>query len=130
MKSYAYNQIKSRSLYKKVGEKYIRCSTYDEIDRLYPGWYLLHVKDGGSSMRSIVHPERAEVHAAMMLAEEAMVKAMLDASKHEFPHGHKPLSKKAQKLWLDLQRELNTETLILRGKSYHDIVQAGIKVLE
>jgi hypothetical protein len=124
--SRAYESILQRSLYKKSAKGYTRvkvgiCDFYRE------GWYLVHVDKGCTSIDWVVHPEKAEVLAAMRLAKDAMVRSLSEAGK--LTPNQALASKKAQRLWKELSEELD-RPLSLQGISYNDLVDAGMKVLQ
>ena len=71
---------KSLILYKKVGKKYIPFSDPFAHDGLREGWWLIKVEGGCTSMRSIVYPDKAEIHAAIRDKADEIVSIIRDAS--------------------------------------------------
>ncbi len=92
--------MRTEPLYKKVGRRYVPVEAtwfiQSGIDRMDVGSFRLAYayKDGATRYEYEVTPDTAAFSAAMMIAREAMEKAMLDAAKAT-PHTTvKPYTKK------------------------------------
>jgi len=87
----------------------------------------LVVAEPGSVRSRRIDPAHAEVEAAMMVAEKAMVAAMNEANqyKRDRPHYHKPLTRVQRKALAEFNRQFPAR-LLFDGCSMHDVVQAGL----
>ena len=66
--------------------------------------------------------------AAGRVAEDAMCKAMMDAS--ELRPQRTPLTDGQRKAWRKLAKEFGDELCTLHGSSTRDIVEAGVKAMQ
>jgi hypothetical protein len=66
--------------------------------------------------------------AAGRVAEDAMCKAMMDAS--ELRPQRTPLTEGQRKAWRKLAREFGDELCTLQGSSTRDIVEAGVQAMQ
>lgn len=123
-------------LYEKRGRRYYPVSEYDpKVTDAFPeGFTLVHVTPGSSSYRFGVDPEVPELLAAARLLEDAMLDAMHTAAKYK--PDPVPVTAEERDAWKHLEAVLEKNEsrdmrfLRLWGCSAHDMVEAGIKVLE
>lgn len=101
------------------------------LDTLPTGIHCIVVHgDGMQSYRYNVDPDHASVLGIMPVLREAMVSAMHDKNRYSNDSSGKPLTKK-QRAVLDEYLRLRGESLtVFKGVSMHDVVEAGLKVLE
>jgi hypothetical protein len=68
--------------YKKVGRKYVPVSEYDSVlmEAMPKGSHLVNVYPGGQSTRYSVNPNHVALLAACRVAEDAISKAIMDAT--------------------------------------------------
>lgn len=126
MKKVFYEKQSSRS-----GRiKYIPVAEYDsDLQDSYPkGTHLVIVQPGCTSRKFKVDPAFAPLIAAGAYATDAMCSAMIKAS--ELQPTKTPITIGQQKAWQKLAKEFGDGLATLQGASTHDIVEAGIKVLE
>jgi hypothetical protein len=116
--------------YEKVGRRYRPVAEYDSdlVDSFHKGTHLVMVYPGGSSRRYNIDPNYAAMIAAGRVAEDAMCKAMLDAS--ELRPQRTPLTEGQQRAWRKLAKEFGDELCTLQGSSTRDIVEAGVKAMQ
>ena len=116
--------------YEKVGRRYKPVAEYDNdlLDSFHKGNHLVMVYPGGTSRRFNIDPAMAPMIAAGRVAEDAMCKAMMDAS--ELRPQRTPLTEGQRKAWRKLAREFGTELCTLQGSSTRDIVEAGVKAMQ
>jgi hypothetical protein len=116
--------------YEKVGRRYRPVAEYDSdlVDSFHKGTHLVMVYPGGSSRRYNIDPNYAAMIAAGRVAEDAMCKAMLDAS--ELRPQQTPLTEGQQRAWRKLAKEFGDELCTLQGSSTRDIVEAGVKAMQ
>lgn len=71
----------SQRMYRKVGRKYVPIDDPFACTGLTPGWWLVKVSDGCTSVRATIHPHRAEVDAAFKDAVDIVQRIISDAVK-------------------------------------------------
>jgi hypothetical protein len=116
--------------YEKVGRRYKPVAEYDNdlMDSFHKGNHLVMVYPGGTSRRFNIDPALAPMIAAGRVAEDAMCKAMLDAS--ELRPQQTPLTEGQRRAWKKLAQEFGDELCTLQGSSTRDIVEAGVKAMQ
>jgi hypothetical protein len=116
--------------YEKVGRKYVPVAEYDSdlTDSFGKGSHLVICYPGGQSRRYNIDPDYAALIAAARVAEDAMSKAMYDAS--QLKPTQTPVTPAQHQAWKQLARAFGTELCTLNGASSYDIIQAGLKALE
>ena len=116
--------------YEKVGRRYKPVAEYDNdlLDSFHKGNHLVMCYPGGTSRRFNIDPDLAPMIAAGRVAEDAMCKAMMDAS--ELRPQQTPLTEGQRKAWRKLAREFGDELCTLQGSSTRDIVEAGVKAMQ
>lgn len=131
-----YRHENKYTLYEKRGRRYYPISEYDpKVTDAFPdGFTMVHVKPGSASYRYGVSPAVPEVLAAARLLEDAMLEAMYEAIKYK-PEPV-PVTEEERQAWKHLEaimeknEGLDGRMLRLWGCSAHDVVEAGVKVLE
>jgi hypothetical protein len=116
--------------YVKEGRRYKPVAEYDNdlMDSFHKGNHLVMVYPGGISRRFNIDPNYAGMIAAGRVAEDAMCKAMMDAS--ELKPQRTPLTPGQLKAWKKLAKEFGDELCTLQGSSTRDIVEAGLAALQ
>jgi hypothetical protein len=116
--------------YEKRGRRYYPVSEYDSnlIDGLPKGTHLVDVYPGGKSTRYNVDPNHAAMIAAGRVAEDAMCRALHDAS--EIRPITRALTPEQLKAWNQLIRVLGEDARCLSRASSRDIAEAGIRALQ
>jgi len=116
--------------YVKEGRRYKPVAEYDNdlMDSFHKGNHLVMVYPGGTSRRFNIDPAMAPMIAAGRVAEDAMCKAMLDAS--ELRPQQTPLTEGQRRAWRKLAREFGDELCTLQGASTRDIVEAGVQAMQ
>ena len=116
--------------YVKEGRRYKPVAEYDSdlIDSFHKGNHLVMVYPGGTSRRFNIDPAMAPMIAAGRVAEDAMCKAMMDAS--ELRPQRTPLTEGQRRAWRKLAKEFGDELCTLQGSSTRDIVEAGVQVMQ
>ena len=113
--------------YIKKGRRYIPHSTYSNefCDSFPKGTHLVDVYPGGSSRRFNIDPAYAPMIAAGRVAEDAMSRAISEAS--ELRPRQTPLTEGQRKAWKKLAKEFGDELATLNIASARDIAEAGVK---
>jgi hypothetical protein len=116
--------------YVKEGRRYVPVSEYDSdlVDSFHKGTHLVMVYPGGSSRRYNVDPNYAAMIAAGRVAEDAVCRAMMDAS--ELRPARTPITPAQQRAWKKLAKEMGDELCALHGASVRDCAEAGIKAMQ
>ena len=116
--------------YEKRGRRYYPVSEYDSnlIDGLPKGTHLVDVYPGGQSTRYNVDPNHAALIAAGRVAEDAMCRALHNAS--EIRPTTRALTPEQRKAWNQLIRVLGEDARCLSRASSRDIAEAGIRALQ
>ena len=116
-------------LYEKVGRRYVPVAeNYDEHYTFYKGNHLVMCYPGGESRMYNIDPDYAGLVAASRVAEDAMSKALHEAS--EMKPKQTPITEGQRKAWKKLAKEFGDELCTLNCASAHDIAESGIKALQ
>lgn len=113
--------------YEKVGRRYKPVHEYDQMlmDSYPKGSHLVICYPGGQSTRYNIDPNYAALIAAGRVAEDAMSRAISEAS--ELRPRQTPLTEGQRKAWKKLAKEFGDEMATLNISSARDIAEAGIK---
>lgn len=116
-------------IYVKRGNRFVQASDQWAYSGLRAGQWLVEVREGSTTIRRPLWPDKLAMSAAMELARDAMTKAMSDAAR--LRPTSMPLSPKWRKAWKKFENEVGAELVptTLTGMSCWDIVGAGIKAL-
>jgi hypothetical protein len=116
--------------YEKVGRRYKPVAEYDNdyMDSFPKGNTLVICRPGSTSRKYNVDAAFAPLIAAAHYAENAMVNAILLAA--NLRPTQTPITEGQRKAWKKLATELGSDLCTLQGSSTHDIVAAGLKVLQ
>ena len=116
--------------YEKVGRRYVPVAEYDNefMDSFTKGNHLVMCYPGGSSRRFNIQPDYAALIAASRVAEDAMTRAISQASK--LRPKQTPITEGQRKAWKKLAKEFGNELATLNINCSRDIAEAGIKALQ
>ena len=116
--------------YEKVGRRYKPVYEYDSelCSALPKGTHLIMCYPGGSSTRYNINPNYAAMIAAGRVAEDAISKAVHEASEMR-PH-HKPITEKQQKAWIALAKAFDNDRYYVELPSAREIAEAGLKAMQ
>jgi hypothetical protein len=116
--------------YEKVGRKYIPVSEYDSnlLDGFTKGNHLVMSYPGGQTRRFNIEPALAPMIAAGRYAEDAMSKAIQQASEMR-PH-NRPITLKQKKAWTALAKSFNDDRYYIEIPSAREVAEAGLKAME
>ncbi len=116
--------------YKKEGRRYVPVYEYDQtlMDAFPKGTHLVISYPGGSSRRYNIDPAYAPMIAAAHVAEDAMCKAIREAS--EMRPQKTPITEGQRKAWKKLAKEFGDDLATLNINSARDIAEAGLKSLQ
>ena len=116
--------------YEKRGRRYHPVAEYDNdlLDSFPKGSHLVCVYPGGSSRRFNVEPDYAAMIAAGRVAEDAMSKAINQAS--ELRPKQTPITEGQRRAWKKLAKEFGDELATLHINSARDIADAGVKAMQ
>ena len=113
--------------YKKIGRRYIPVQEYDNelLDAFPRGTHLVDVYPGGSSRRFNIDPAYAPMIAAGRVAEDAISKAIVNASEMR-PH-NRPITEKQRKAWEAMAKAFGDDRYYVEIPSAREIAEAGVK---
>jgi hypothetical protein len=116
--------------YEKVGRRYRPVYEYDQVllDSFPKGNHLVMCYPGGQSRRFNIEPNHAAMIAAGRVAEDAMCKAIHQAS--ELRPQRTPLTEGQRRAWKKLAREFGDDLATLSIASARDIAEAGLTALQ
>lgn len=116
-------------LFVKRGKRYVSTNDPWAYTGLQKGHWHVWVREGSTTIRQAVWPDRENVAAAMLEAEEAMVQALSEKAKVRPPSVK--MSARHQKAWARYVKEAGEEAFTTFSQpSMWDIVQAGITALK
>ena len=116
--------------YEKVGRRYKPVAEYDNeyLDSFSKGNHLVMCYPGGQSRRFNIEPALAPMIAAGRYAEDAMSKALVQASEMR-PH-RKPITEKQKKAWEALAKSFGDGRYYVEIPSARGVTEAGLKAME
>jgi len=116
--------------YEKVGRRYVPVHEYDSdlMDSFPRGSHLVMTYPGGQSRRFNIQPNYAAMIAAGRVAEDAICRAISEAS--ELRPKQTPITPGQKKAWEKLAKEFGDELCTLHGLSVHDCAEAGVKAMQ
>ena len=116
--------------YKKVGRRYVPVSEYDSqlMDALPKGDHIVSVYPGGSSYRYKISPALAPMIAAGRYAEDAISKALVQASEVR-PH-RKPITEEQRTAWDNLVKAFGDDRYYVELPSAREITEVGVKAMQ
>jgi hypothetical protein len=119
-----------KTFYEKVGRRYVPVYEYDQtlMDAMPKGTHIIMCYPGGQSTRYNIDPAYAPMIAAGRYAEDAICKALNNAS--EMRPARTPITPAQQRAWKKLAKEFGDELCTLHGASIHDIAAAGVKAMQ
>ena len=121
--------MKKVTFYKKEGRRYVPVHEYDsELMDAYPkGTHVVVCYPGGKSTRYNINPNHAAMIAAGQVAEDAISKAIVEASSVQTKRS--PMSDKEREAWHNLIEVWGDEARTLQYPSARSIAEAGLKVM-
>ena len=121
--------------YEKVGRRYKPVYEYDSVlmDSLPKGNHLISVYPGGKSTRYNVNVDYAPLIAASRVAEDAISKAIMDATEIRRQQRHEkgtPLTPEQKAAWERLVEVFGPDAKQLEWPSARECAEAGAKALQ
>jgi hypothetical protein len=116
--------------YEKIEGKFVPVLEYDSdfLDAFRKGSHLVMSYPGGQSRRYDIDPAYAPMVAAGRFAEDAIAKAITNAS--ELRPQKTPITPGQQKAWKKLAKEFGDELCTLQGASTADCARAGVIAMQ
>ena len=116
--------------YEKRGRRYVPVSEYDSeyLDSFSRGTHIVMCYPGGQSRRYNIDPNYAAMIAAGRVAEDAICRAISNAS--EMRPQRTPITPGQQRAWKKLAKEFGDELATLHGLCVHDCAEAGVKAMQ
>ena len=116
--------------YERVGRRYVPVSEYDSdyLDSFPKGNHLVSVYPGGSSRRFNIDPNYAAMIAAGRVAEDAIAKALMQAS--NLRPKRAPLTEGQRAAWDKLVEEFGEEARCLEWPSAREACEAAVRAMQ
>lgn len=116
--------------YEKVGRRYKPVYEYDQVllDAFSKGNHLVMVCPGGASRRYNVDPNYAAMIAAGRVAEDAISKAIMDAS--DLRPSKKLVTEGQRQAWENLSKEFGDEIHMLQWPSAREACEEAVKAMQ
>ena len=121
--------------YVKKGRRYVPHSTYDSdfCDAFPRGTHLVQSYPGGSMRRYNIDPAYAPMIAAGRVAEDAISKAIMDATEIRRQQRHEtnePLTPSQKAAWDNLVAEFGDTAKQLEWPSARDAAESAVKAMQ
>ena len=115
--------------YVKKGRRYVPHSTYSNefCDSFPKGTHIVMSYPGGRSTRYNIEPAYAPMIAAGRVAEDAISRAVHQASEMR-PH-NKPITEKQRKAWENLAKAFGSDRYYIEIPSAREIAEEGVKAM-
>lgn len=115
--------------YVKKGRRYVPHSTYSNefCDSFPKGTHIVMSYPGGRSTRYNIEPAYAPMIAAGRVAEDAISRAVQQASEMR-PH-NKPITEKQRKAWENLAKAFGSDRYYIEIPSAREIAEEGVKAM-
>lgn len=114
-------------LYRKVGKKFVPVNDPYAYDGLRNGFWLIQVKDGSTSIRQEIYPDKASLHAAARLMEDKLVQIICKAC--EARPNQTELSPQEKKDWEAFMKKHGQSFNTLSYPSIQESVEKIVKAL-
>jgi len=116
--------------YEKVGRRYVPVHEYDSdlLNAMPKGTHLIMSYPGGSSTRYNINPNYAAMIAAGRVAEDAISKAVRDAS--ELRPRNTPITPEQKKAWDNLAKSFDSDRFYVELPSAREIADAGVQAMQ
>lgn len=123
-------QYRPRQLYEKIGNKYVTAHDPYATEGLENGTWLVVVKPGSKSMRTLLRPKISELEAALNYLHEGLIDAIREAS--EMRPSSVFLSKKEQKAWKAFNKIMGEDKVryFAEFASYDEIARKGCEYVK
>ena len=116
-------------LYIRKGGRYLPHNDPYAHDGLTPGHWHVWVKPNCTSIRKMIDPAYAATAAALLEAEEAMVRAMQDMDQWRPRMGIQNLTGKELRAWKAYSAIMGPDMAVMHRPAIQDIVWAGIEAV-
>ena len=115
--------------YVKQGRRYVPHSSYSSefCDSFPKGTHIVMSYPGGRSTRYNIEPAYAPMIAAGRVAEDAISRAVQQASEMR-PH-NKPITEKQRKAWENLAKAFGSDRYYIEIPSAREIAEEGVKAM-
>jgi hypothetical protein len=116
--------------YEKRGRRYHPVAEYDNdfLDSFPKGAHLVLCYPGGSSRRFNVEPDYASMIAAGRVAEDAVARAIYQAS--EARPKERPVTERQRVAWEEMKQSFGDEFFSLTLPSCRDLAETAVKAMQ
>jgi len=124
-----------RVFYEKVGRRYVPVSEYDSdlVDAFPKGTHIIMSYPGGKSTRYNIDPNYAAMIAAGRLAEDAVSKALVEATEIRRQQRHEkgtPLTPGQKAAWEKLVEEFGPDAKQLEWPSARECAEKAVAAMQ
>ena len=116
-----------KRLYRKCGKKFTAVNDPYAYDGLKNGFWLIQIKDGCTSIRQQIYPDKAHITSAARLMEERLVEIIRKAT--EARPAKTPLKPEQKKDWDRFIKKHGAEFNTLHYPSLHENAEKIIEAL-
>jgi hypothetical protein len=123
------NTNKKTIFYKKEGRRYVPAYEYDQelMDAFPKGSHLVICYPGGKSTRYNIEPNYAAMIAAGRIAEDAISKALMQAS--DLRPKNKPITQEQKDAWENLIKVFGPDARYLEWPSAREVCEEAVQAM-
>jgi hypothetical protein len=114
-------------MYRKVGKKFVPINDPYAYDGLRNGWWLVQVKDGCTSIRQAIYPEKSAIQAAAIEMEDKIIDVIRKAG--EARPNKTSLSPEEKKDWDTFIKKHGKNFNTLYYPSFQENAENIVKIL-
>lgn len=114
-------------LYRKVGKKFLPVNDPYAYEGLRNGFWLIQVKDGCTSIRQEVYPQKAAIHAAARLMEDKLLDIIREATAAR--PSNSVLTEEQEKDWKKFIKKHGESFNVLHYPSFQENAEKIVKTL-
>ena len=115
-------------LYRKVGKKFVPVNDPYAYDGLRNGFWLIEVKDGSTSIRQEIYPDKAPIQAAARMLEDKLIEIIRQTT--EARPSKTPLTEEQKKDWDRFIKKHGEEFNTLHYPSFQENAEKNVEALK
>ena len=115
-------------LYRKIGKKFVPVNDPYAYDGLRNGFWLIEIKDGCTSIRQEIYPDKAPIRAAVRMLEDKLVDIIRQAT--EARPSTTPLTEEQKKDWEKFIKKHGKEFSTLHYPSFQENAEKIVQALK
>ena len=115
-------------MYRKVGKKFVPVNDPYAYDGLRNGFWRIEVKDGSTSIRQEIYPDKAPVQAAARMLEDKLIEIIRQTT--EARPSKTPLTEEQKKDWNKFIKKHGEEFNTLHYPSFQENAEKIVQALK